>query len=67
MWYYVEYNGKLLKATKTKGAALSFINHKGLRDDDANSLVLVDNYGDMYDPVTGADVVPDAFCSRDIY
>lgn len=67
MWYFVEYNGKLLKATKTKGAALSFIIRKGLRDDEANSLVLADSYGDMYDPVTGADIVPDAFCRRDIY
>lgn len=67
MWYFVEYNGKLLKATKTKIVALSFIRKKGLRGDESNSLVLVDSLGDMYDPVTGADVVPDAFCPRDKY
>lgn len=65
MWYYVEYNGKLLKATKTKAAAICFIIHKGLRDDDSNSLVLCDSYGDEYDPVTGADIIPDAFCEGD--
>ena len=67
MWYFVEYNGKLLKATKTKGAALCYIIRKGLRDDENNSLVLADSYGDTYDPVTGADIIPDAMCRRDIY
>lgn len=64
MWYYVEYNGKLLKATKTKGAAISFINYKGLRDDESNSLNLVDSYGDMYDPVTGNYIEDDSMCRR---
>lgn len=61
MWYFVEYNGKLLKATKTKGAALCFIIRKGLRDDESNSLNLVDSHGDMYDPETGADINPTPF------
>lgn len=67
MWYFVEYNGKLLKATKTKIVALSFIRQKGLRDDESNSLKLVDSNGDMYDPVTGDDINDDVFCRRDIY
>lgn len=65
MWYFVEYNGKLLKATKTKIVALAFIREKGLRDDESNSLVLTDSYGAMYDPVTGDYIEDDAMCRRD--
>ena len=67
MWYFVEYNGKLLRATKTKPVALSFINKKGLKDDEFNSLKLVDSNGAIYDPVTGNLKEDDAFCPRDIY
>lgn len=56
MWYFVEYNGKCLKATKRITPALAFINRKGLQDDADNVLRLVDSQGEMYNPITGSPI-----------
>lgn len=57
MWYFVEYNGRCLKAYKRLSAAVAYIEKKGLQDDAANSLYLVDSNGDMYEPMTGDPIV----------
>lgn len=57
MWYFVEYNGKCLKATKRLHAALAFIEKKGLQDDTDNVLRLADSNGDMYNPINGNPIV----------
>lgn len=58
MWYFVEYNGRLLKATKRVMPAVDFIHRKGLKDDSDNKLVLVDSQGDTYNPYTGQMLYP---------
>lgn len=57
MWYFVEYNGRCLKACKRLSNAVSFIRRKGLQDDEANVLRVVDSVGDEYEPQTGAPIV----------
>lgn len=57
MWYFVEYNGRLLKATKRLKPALSFIQKRGLQDDADNVLRLVDSTGEMYNPINGTPIV----------
>lgn len=58
MWYYVEYNGRLVKATKRIRPAVDFIHRKGLKNDSDNKLVLVDSHGDTYNPLTGQMLYP---------
>ena len=64
MWYFVEYNGKLIKATKRLKPALTFISRKGLQDDADNVLRLVDSTGEMYDPVDGNPIDISLFSSK---
>lgn len=56
MWYFVEYNGRCLKACKRLQAAVSFVHRKGLQDDAANLLRIVDSEGEEYEPQTGAPI-----------
>lgn len=63
MWYFVEYNGKLIKATKRLKPALAFISKKGLQDDADNVLRLVDSTGEMYNPINGNPIDFDPFRS----
>lgn len=58
MWYFVEYNGKLLKATKRLKPAVDFIHRKDLKEDLDNHIVLCDSHGDMYHPFTGVLLKP---------
>lgn len=51
--YYVDYNGKYIAEYKTLRGALNFIQRKDLRNDADNSLYLVDNNGNMYNPNNG--------------
>ena len=51
--YYVEYNCKFIAMYKSLKRALGFILKRGLKDDYYNSLMIVDNFGNTYDPVTG--------------
>lgn len=57
MWYFVEYNGRCLKACKRLSNAVSFIKRKGLQDDAANVLRVVDAKGYEYEPQTGAPII----------
>lgn len=52
-WFYVDYNGKFIAMYKTLNGALRYIQRRGLKDDLDNSLYLVDNEGDMYNPLNG--------------
>lgn len=56
MWYFVEYNGRCLKACKRLPTAVSFVHRKGLQDDAANVLRVVDSSGEEYEPQTGAPI-----------
>lgn len=58
MWYYVEYNGRCLKAKKSLQPCLEFIKNEGLREDFDNHIILCDSHGDMYNPFTGALLYP---------
>lgn len=51
--YFVEYNGKIMGIYKTLLGALKLIKRKGWQDDFDNSLWLVDNNGDSYNPLNG--------------
>ena len=54
MYYFVEYNGKLLATRKTLKGALNFIERKDLEDNyPHNSLWLVDSKGTTYNPING--------------
>lgn len=50
MKYFVEYNGKYIAEYKTLKGANDFITKKGLKNDDDNLLLIVDNEGGMYRP-----------------
>jgi hypothetical protein len=50
---FVEYNGKFLAQYKRMSAALDYINRKDLQDDLDNTLRLVDDKGNEYNPITG--------------
>lgn len=56
MWYFVEYNGRCLKAYKRLSAAVSFVHRRGLQDDADNVLRVVDSTGEEYEPLTGAPI-----------
>ena len=51
--FFVEYNAKFIAMYKSVKACLNFIKRKGLQDDDNNSLCIMDNNGDIYNPVNG--------------
>jgi hypothetical protein len=51
--YFVCYNSKLIASRKTISSCKSYISQKGLKDDEDNSLCIVDNQGFIYDPVSG--------------
>lgn len=53
MWYYVEYNGKLVGAYKSTHTAIKRIAERGLKDDEFNCLSLSDSSGQYYNPDTG--------------
>ena len=58
MWYYVEYNGRCLKAKKSLQPCLEFIKSKGLKGDLDNTLAIYDAEGHLYDPCSGHMVDP---------
>lgn len=51
--FFVEYNGKYLASYKTLKGCLSFIDAKKLRNDFDNDLLIVDNEGNIYNPING--------------
>lgn len=51
--YYVSYNAKFIARYKTLGAALRFIERKGLKNDYNNLLYIIDSDGETYDAQTG--------------
>ena len=50
---FIDYNGKYIAQYKRMNAALDYINRKGLQDDMDNTLRLVDDKGNEYNPITG--------------
>ena len=50
---FIDYNGKYIAQYKRMRAALNYINRKGLQDDLDNTLRLVDDKGNEYNPITG--------------
>ncbi len=50
---FIDYNGKFIAQYRRMSAALDYINRKGLQDDMDNTLRLVDDKGDEYNPITG--------------
>lgn len=53
MYYYVEYNCKIIAMYKSVKACIKFIDRKGLADDYENSLHIFDQTGDEYDTIFG--------------
>ena len=53
MKYFVEYNCKFIAMYKSVKSCISFINKKGLKDDDDNMLRIYDEEGNTYCPITG--------------
>lgn len=51
--FFVEYNAKIMGVYKSLRCALNLIKRKGWQDDFDNSLWLVDNNGDTYNPLNG--------------
>lgn len=51
--FFVDYNGKFIAVYKTLNGALRYIQRQGLEDDLHNSLYLVDNEGNLYNPIYG--------------
>ena len=51
--YFVDYNGKIMGIYRTLNGALRMIRNKDFKDDTDNTLRLVDNNGDMYNPYNG--------------
>lgn len=50
---FIDYNGKYIAQYKRMSAALDYIGRKGLQDDLDNTLRLVDDNGNEYNPITG--------------
>ncbi len=50
---FIDYNGKFIAQYKRMSAALAYINRKGLQDDLDNTMRLVDDKGNEYNPITG--------------
>ena len=50
---FIDYNGKYIAPYKRMSAALGYIGRKGLQDDLDNTLSLVDDNGNEYNPITG--------------
>lgn len=48
--YFVEYNGKYVGIYKTLRGAFNFVQKKGLKDDESNSLRVFDDKGNHYNP-----------------
>ena len=53
---FIDYNGKYIAQYKRMRAALNYINRKGLQDDMDNTLRLVDDKGNEYNPITGQSI-----------
>lgn len=50
MKYFVEYNAKYIAEFKTLKGANNYIERKGLKNDDDNLLLIIDDEGGMYRP-----------------
>lgn len=48
MTHYICYNGKYIASRKSLKAAVNFINAKGIKDDEANELYIIDQQGWCY-------------------
>lgn len=57
--YFVWYNCKFIAMYKSLKRALGFILKRGLKDDYNNSLMIADNFGNMYDPISGKEAADD--------
>lgn len=53
---FVDYNGKFIAQYRRMSAALTYIERKGLQDDLDNTLRLVDDKGNEYNPITGQEI-----------
>ena len=53
---FVDYNGKFIAQYRRMSAALAYIERKGLQNDLDNTLRLVDDKGNEYNPITGQEI-----------
>ena len=53
---FVDYNGQFIAQYRRMSAALTYIERKGLQDDLDNTLRLVDDKGNEYNPITGQEI-----------
>lgn len=56
MFYFVDYNGEYIASYKTLHGCLNFIGRRGYQDDADNTLRIVDQYGNLYNPITGSEM-----------
>lgn len=54
--FYVVFNAKVMGAYKSIKCALNLVRRKSWQDDADNCLYIVDNKGNMYNPLTGKEL-----------